>query len=228
MCALASPLPQIVAHRGDPMHEVENTLAAIRRARDDGASMIEVDARLTADGAVVLLHDATTYRLWGTDRPVREQMASELDRGIPLLAEALAAAGPARLLIDLPEDDVPVDLAAAAAALAREADPVPAFCGGLSAMRSVREADPSADIWLTWKSTDLIDEATVAALRPHAWNPSHELVDATSIAHARSLGLAVSCWTVDDPDRARQLAAISVDSITSNRAGELRRALHGT
>lgn len=228
MCALGSPLPQFVAHRGDPMHEVENTLAAIRRARDDGASMIEIDVRLTADGAVVLLHDATTGRLWGTDRAVRAQTASELDGDIPLLVEALAAAAPARLLIDLPEDDVSGDLAAAAASIALQGDPTPAFCGGPTAMRSVREADPSAEIWLTWKSTSPIDEAAVAALRPRAWNPPHELVDAASIAHARNLGLAVSCWTVDDPDRARQLAALGVDSITSNRAGELRRALHSS
>ena len=37
----------------------------------------------------------------------------------------------------------------------------------------------------------------------------------------------MTCWTVDDIDRARELAALGVDAITSNRAGELRAALQG-
>lgn len=226
--ALPAPqvVPQLVAHRGDPIHEVENTLAAIRRAHRDGAEMVEVDLRLTADGDCVLLHDATTARLWGVDRPVREQRTAELPGAIPLLRDALTTV-PARLLLDLPEDDAVAELARTAVAVVREVVADVAFCGGEGAMRAVRAADPTAEIRLTSTVPDPLAQELVEELRPSAWNPPHELVDAASIAAARALGLAVTCWTVDDVDRARELAALGVDAITSNRAGELRVALHG-
>lgn len=218
--------PQVVAHRGDPIHEVENTLAAIRRAHRDGAELVEVDLRLTADGECVLLHDATTARLWGIDRPVREQRTSELPDGIPLLRDALAAA-PARLLLDIPDDEPVADLARTAVDVVREAGADVVFCGEETAMQAVRAADPTAEIRLTWKTLDPLPDDLVEQLRPSSWNPPHELVDAASIILARAQGLAVTCWTVDDVERAHKLAALGVDAITSNRAGELRAALQG-
>ena len=49
--------PQIVAHRGASLAEAEHTLAAYRRAIDDGADGLECDVRLTRDGVLVCVHD---------------------------------------------------------------------------------------------------------------------------------------------------------------------------
>ena len=222
---------QLVAHRGDPVHEIENTLAAVRRARADGAALIEVDLRRTADGECVLLHDPTSLRMWGVDRPVREQRTAELAPGIPLLRDALVEAAPSALLLDLP-DDGPDPLLAHAVVdtvrAVRAADPsvpAPSYCGGLTAMRAVRASEPSAEIRLTWKVPEPIPDEILVELRPRSWNPPHELVDAASIAWARAHGLEVTCWTVDDARRAEELAVLGVDAITSNRAGALRREL---
>ncbi len=54
--------PAIVAHRGASAHAPENTLAAFHLAIDQGADAIELDARLTADGQVVVIHDDTVDR----------------------------------------------------------------------------------------------------------------------------------------------------------------------
>ena len=48
-----------IAHRGGLP---ENTLAAIVRAKEDGASAVEVDLEVTKDGHGVLLHDSTVDR----------------------------------------------------------------------------------------------------------------------------------------------------------------------
>ena len=91
--------------------------------------MVEVDLRLTADGDCVLLHDATTARLWGIDRPVSDQRTAELPEGVPLLRDALAAT-PARLLLDIFPMTTPADdLARAAVGVAREAGVDVVFCG---------------------------------------------------------------------------------------------------
>ena len=50
--------PGIVAHRGASLRYPENTLAAFRAAIRAGADVIELDARLTADGVPVVMHDA--------------------------------------------------------------------------------------------------------------------------------------------------------------------------
>lgn len=54
--------PVVVAHRGASAHAPENTLAAVRRAVDDGADLVEVDVQRTADGVLVVVHDATLRR----------------------------------------------------------------------------------------------------------------------------------------------------------------------
>jgi glycerophosphoryl diester phosphodiesterase len=56
MCCVSSP-PQVVAHRGASETEAEHTLAAYRRAIDDGADGLECDVRLTRDGVLVCVHD---------------------------------------------------------------------------------------------------------------------------------------------------------------------------
>ena len=48
----------VVAHRGASKAEQENTIAAFVRAREMGAHMVELDVRRTADGAMVVHHDA--------------------------------------------------------------------------------------------------------------------------------------------------------------------------
>jgi glycerophosphoryl diester phosphodiesterase len=54
--------PTIFAHRGASAYAPENTLAAFRLAVDQDADAIELDAKLTADGQVVVIHDDTVDR----------------------------------------------------------------------------------------------------------------------------------------------------------------------
>src|SRR3954465_8824100 len=56
MCSVSNP-PQVVAHRGSSAVEAEHTLAAYRRAIDDGADGLECDVRLTRYGVLVCVHD---------------------------------------------------------------------------------------------------------------------------------------------------------------------------
>jgi len=101
------PRPIIFAHRGDSAHAPENTLASFRRAQVAGADAIELDAQLSADGRVVVFHDATLERTTDGSGRVSEKSLAELralDAGsrfsdsfrgerIPLLDEVLDAAG---------------------------------------------------------------------------------------------------------------------------------------
>ncbi len=55
----------VIAHRGEHLHHPENTLAAFQGAVDAGADYFELDVRTTADGKLVLMHDATVDRMTG-------------------------------------------------------------------------------------------------------------------------------------------------------------------
>lgn len=63
---LSRPGPYLVAHRGGAGLAPENSLAAFDLAVRLGADAVELDVRLTADGAVVVFHDATTERITGS------------------------------------------------------------------------------------------------------------------------------------------------------------------
>ena len=88
--ALWSP-PVLFAHRGAKAHARENTIEAFELAVRLGATGLETDAWITADGQVVLDHDGLHRRLprrWIADQP-RDRLRAH----IPTLAEFYAAVG---------------------------------------------------------------------------------------------------------------------------------------
>ena len=84
--------PITFAHRGARAHAPENTLAAFELALRLGASGVESDAWLTADGEVVLDHDGVVSgRL--RKRPIGELRRRELPSHIPTLSELYECCG---------------------------------------------------------------------------------------------------------------------------------------
>jgi glycerophosphoryl diester phosphodiesterase len=57
-----SDAPLVIAHRGASARAPENTLAAFRLAASMGAHAIELDAKLTRDGEIVVHHDRSVER----------------------------------------------------------------------------------------------------------------------------------------------------------------------
>ena len=72
------PQPIIFAHRGASAHAPENTLAAFELALTQGADGIELDVKLSADGHVVVIHDATVDRTTGGRGRVKELSLADL------------------------------------------------------------------------------------------------------------------------------------------------------
>ncbi len=104
--------PLIIAHRGASAFAPENTLAAFRLAVELGADGIELDAKLSADGEVMVIHDQTVDRTTGGHGAVRElslAQLKQLDGGhfkdvqytgepIPTLDEVFTEVGPRTLI----------------------------------------------------------------------------------------------------------------------------------
>lgn len=231
--------PLVTAHRGDVERYRENTLAAVRSAIEAGADVVEIDVRVTQDGYVVLLHDATLERLWEDLREIGDVDWADLaalgrvegkDHRIPLLADALdAIAGTGSvLLIDM---DEPGPAQASVAVVrehrdaAREAGTEPArvaWCGNLEAMTIVRGLDADASVWLPWNRRELPPAELLARLRPDAVNSDYAVLSRELVDAVHSAGALMTCWTVDSEDGMRWALALGADAVTTNRLSALR------
>ncbi|WP_410088546.1 glycerophosphodiester phosphodiesterase [Streptomyces sp. t39] len=219
----------VVGHRGDPYRIRENTLPSIRSAYERGADSVEIDVRLTRDGVPVLLHDDSLKRMWGLDRPPGRLTLAEIESatggGVPTLRQALAEAGTRRVMLDLP--------GATPRSVRRVVDTVREcgagervyYCAGAGTMLAVREADPAAEIALTWTTLAPPRPVLLDALRPRWLNYRFALVSPETTERAHAQGMLVSAWTADTRRTMRRLIACGVDSITTNRVEVLGRVL---
>lgn len=118
------PRPILLAHRGDSSHAPENTLPAFTSAIQKGADGVELDAQLTADGHVVVIHDPNVKRTTdGTGRisSFTLETIRTLDAGswfspafsgtkVPLLEEVFETMGRDKLInIELKNYSTPFD-----------------------------------------------------------------------------------------------------------------------
>lgn len=235
--------PRAIAHRGEPVDHRENTLPALQAALDLGADLIEIDVKVTADGAVVLLHDATLQRLWGRADAIGDVTVDDLSaltlpgesgRGIPTLLETLdlLSGTETGLLIDM---DV-ADWAEPSQRVVREAvgagvvspDQI-VWCGRIEPLLIIRENDPDARIFLSWDEGNAGGEPppddAVRALSPEVYNPHFPMITPDVITWAAERGMATGCWTVDDEALMIKLLDGGVSTMISNRIGTLRKVL---
>jgi glycerophosphoryl diester phosphodiesterase len=116
--------PVIFAHRGDLTHAPENTLPSFQQALQKGADGVELDAKLTADGQVIVIHDMTVDRTTtGKGRVASFKLDDirKLDAGtwfnekfsgtkVPMLAEVFELVGKDKLInIELTNYSTPRD-----------------------------------------------------------------------------------------------------------------------
>jgi glycerophosphoryl diester phosphodiesterase len=85
--------PIAFGHRGARAHAPENTLAGFELALKLGATGLESDVWVTADGVAVLDHDGMVRRSFGRTRPISECQRSSLPEHIPSLAELIDRCG---------------------------------------------------------------------------------------------------------------------------------------
>jgi glycerophosphoryl diester phosphodiesterase len=218
-------VPLVIGHRGAPRAARENTIEAFEAAARAGADMVELDVRRTADGALVVHHDAVL----GDGRVIVATERAALPEWLPDLADALVACTDAGMTINIeiknsprdPDFDPDDTVAAAVVALVQQLDVrdrvlVSSF--NRATIDLVRSNDPRIPTgWLLLPGSDAEAVlADVAAAGHAALHPHDTSVTAAAIAAAHDAGLVVNTWTVDDPDRMRVLAEWGIDGIVTN------------
>ncbi len=232
------PRPRILAHRGLATDAPENTLLAFRRAVEVGAIYIETDIHASRDGVAMLAHDPDLTRIAGRDAKVGSLMAAELGRvdlghgeGFASLADALDAFPGIRFNIDV-KDPAAIDATIAAISGTASLDRVLVTSFSETRRRATVEGLPgvatsaSASRFLRALLSGKLGlgAGVRSALRGiHAVQiPERALGLATTtprmIRALHAAGVEVHVWTVNDPQRMRELLDLGVDGIVTDRA----------
>lgn len=249
---VGSPAPRVLAHRGLPTSVGKNTLKdtpaiwensalAVAAAHAAGATYVETDCRLTADGDVVLFHDATLARLLDDPRPLNQVSTAELTElmshngGLLTVSEALDAFPTIRFNIDVKEDaaarpigaqiarhshrvlltsfDDRIRRRAVASALDAGASIRPATSAGQATIARLRATSLSGSRAMTARTLRDIDAVQI----PVRFGPV-PIFSPTLVRAAHRLGVEVHVWTINDPEQMRELVSAGADGIVTDHA----------
>ncbi len=238
MQVIAWPYPARWAHRGAGKLAPENTLAAIRHGASLGYTMFEFDVKLSADGALILMHDPMLERTTDGRGRVAALGLGELSRldagswhspayageGIPTLARVARWLRANDCLANIEIKPCPGRERETGAAAALEAQAlwagaaVPPVLSSFSedALAAAALAAPRLPRALLMDSVPADWAARAQALGCVAIDVSHRHVDAELIAQAHALGLKVLSYTVNDPLRARMLLDCGLDGLITD------------
>jgi glycerophosphoryl diester phosphodiesterase len=230
----ASGVTRVVGHRGSPTKALENTFESFDRAEADGADAFELDVRLTLDGEAVVQHDPEVVLL-GRRVPLATVTIPELtelpvERGgfrgfVPTLRDVFHRYGSAgRYLVELKTGPAPrpglLEFRVAALIVQMhllDRATVLSFSGDM--LRRIREIEPSIETCLNYDATARRPEGALWPDLPKgcgAIGPQAGLVTDELFARAKASGLAVHCWTVNDPAFAARLARLGAASVISD------------
>jgi len=230
-------MPAVIAHRGASGHAPENTLAAIRKAHDFGATWIEIDVNISKDGVPVLFHDDGVERCSSGSGLVIEHSLTDLkaldcgawyadefsNERIATLDECLRLAAQMGMGINLEIKpcsgwEAPTTRAIAETLLRARALPeiiISSFShvAMLEAHRLLKHI-PRSTLYLVAPPYWRDDAARLEASNIHLH--ANTLLTAKDIDSFHSAGLGVYCYTVNDAAKAKQLYAIGVDGVFTN------------
>lgn len=231
-------------------------MASFERAIELGADALEIDVRRSADGALVVIHDATLDRT--SDRTgevgrmtlaeIREADLAEprdaaLPRGagplrVPTLEEVFERYPGLEITVDVKDPGAAADVVRCIASWRRVPDTILYIeeGTGTAAFRSYagRRATSVAQVRRLATEPAWLDRAAEREVPEVVHTPLEDggvaLVTAGTVRRFREAGRSVQVWTVNEPATLRRLAEYQVDGIITDDVRVASRTLsgHGT
>lgn len=244
-------VPLVIAHRGNSSAAPENTIASFESAIAGGATLVECDVQMSADGHILVIHDPTLDRTSDRTGDVRSLTLAEIQAAdasypqkfgarfspqrVPTLGQLLAFLdGRARLMLEIKKESSRPDDDTFERAIAAEIVRSPMRCS----------PDMDTHIALISFSTRILER--MRALLPEAprghlfyREPEGEMFAAAEsvgasfvmpekghlspdlIARARARRLGVATWVCDDPEEFARLGTMDLLGIGTNRPVEM-------
>lgn len=221
----------LIAHRGASLHAKANTPAAIAEAARRGATDVEIDVNMTADGVLLVTHDQTVdvsgTRRWISQTESSDVLAGAADRGdtvVPLGA-ALGVVADTNLgvYIDVKQllpGGVPAvadaldhaGLRDRAVAASFRADLVAEFSHTTGLVTSLLFHDPGLDLHSVERSTGC------SLVHPcyDVFPDPLEMIGAAWMEAVRAAGLGVITWNTLDVDVAEAVLRLGARGVCSD------------
>lgn len=238
----------VLAHRGASAYHPENTMPSFEAAVKMNSDGIELDVHLSADGEVVVIHDSTVDRVANkrSTGAVAEKTYAELlkcdvsavfsetvkDAKIPTLRELYKLVSVTDMIVNVEikaEGDVLLKKLLDLEAEYDMKDRVIYSSFNHFNLTGLQKINPDAfiaplysfNMVSPWLYTSIVG---AQAVHPH-YNQLFLIPEYVDECHKRKI--RVHTWTVDDPGVARQLAAMGVDAIITNKPDVIMEAIRG-
>ncbi len=231
---VAAPLR--IAHRGAPAFTPENTLVSFQKALELGCDYLEIDVQRSADGVLLVMHDATVDRTTDGTGKVEELRWDEIRRmsaagePVPSLDEVLGLAvthPQAKFILELKEGSNPVEAERALVAavvhhgledrVVYKSFSVPM----LARLRALAPRVPQIYVFVAsfWGITVDTSLRFHDALKvPAEFVQAHRLVTGQGfIRRAHAVGKKVIIWGVEETEHMREWSALGADGIETDR-----------
>jgi glycerophosphoryl diester phosphodiesterase len=240
-------IPRIIGHRGAAKAAPENTLEGMREAKRQGAAWVEFDAKLTADNAVILLHDDLVDRTTdGTGAAARMTFAEirALDAGawlapafkgvrVPTLEETVGELLSLGLNCNVEIKPCPGREQVTAELVMRELQRLwPAHI-----VKPLISSFAYDSLQVAYRLAPEFPRAVLVEEVPGNWrtlcagveaialNPWHKTLTPEWTKAVKKAGYRVITYTVNETPRARELFDWGVDAVFSDVPGQLMKDL---
>ena len=227
---IAKEFPRMVCHRGANFLAPENTLPAASICISQGFDIVEIDVRTTADGEIVLMHDATVDRTTNGKGLVREltlEQVRQLDAGsfyseiyvgtrVPTLDEFLEhCRGSCGAYVEIKDADP--DKVLEKVVTHGMLEDVFFWCRKTEVLQRIRNLEPKAQLMATrWMYHSL--ETAIAEYEANIVEYELGRDDLTEIAKCQALGVKAMAFSLThDLSKLQQIEMLNADLVNLDR-----------
>lgn len=228
---------KVMGHRGAALLAPENTLASVRAAADAGATWVEIDVYLIAEGGLVIFHDDTLDRCTngsGVTREARPTEVVELDAGswfstdfvgekVPTLLDALECIQSLGLGLNLEikHDAADVEnIVPAVMAMLRDHwqdnDRLMISSFNLAALEMCYEIDPQRHLAPLYEDIPEDWQEQLFGIEAYSLNCDYSRLTEAQARAVKAAGYKLLCYTVNDPQTVEAHWAWGMDAVITD------------
>ena len=229
--------PLVIAHRGASAFVPENTMAAFKRASEIGADAIELDAKLTKDGVIAIIHDESLDRTTtgkGRVNSFNFREIRELDAGknfskefdgerVPSLKEVFEyTANRIRVNVELTNyssmwDNLPEKVIELVTEFGIENEILLSSFNPIALIKSKRiKPDLPIGLLVHEREPKLISYLKKMITRYEFFHPQETLIQPSNVNEYLEKNKSLIAWTVNEPGRIKELLTLGIAGIITD------------
>ena len=220
----------IVAHRGASAYEPENTIRSFEGAFKLGADFVELDIRLSKDGALVVIHDEAVDRTTNGSGLVRNLTLNQLklldagkDEKIPTLKEVLEHFDEENHKFFIEAKEPGLEEKLLETILEHKAqDRVIVTSFYHNVLKKIGDRQKDIRCGVIFACQPVSPEKLAKDARANILLPKFQYVDEEMVSRAHKNNLSIIPWSINNKKDAEKIIALHVDGIVTDKPDLLK------